>query len=86
MLDTDEVETLEKLIRRMTNKQRWGLESWVSTGSLTGGINRPWDNNNPLWPAVKESQELVHWFEVPAGQPWGPPEQRRDRKPNLRVV
>jgi hypothetical protein len=56
MLDEHEVATIERLIRRMTWKQRAGLEAWLSA-----------PGEGSLWQAVKEAQEYVHWFEVKPG-------------------
>jgi hypothetical protein len=58
MLDEQDCAALESLIRRMTDKQRNGLEAWLNGGYLSSG---------PLWPVVKEAQEYVDWFEVPEG-------------------
>src|SRR5215469_3347402 len=66
MLNEDEVAALECLIRRMTDKQRSGLEAWISGGYpfpfLAG---KQWVPDGPLWEAVKEAQECMHWYEVP---------------------
>jgi hypothetical protein len=62
MLNKDEVATLESLIRRMTWKQRAGLDAWLASGG----------NDGSLWEAAKEAQEYVHWFEVSPGEPCRP--------------
>jgi hypothetical protein len=76
MLNEDEVATLESLIRRMSWKQRGGLEAWLNNGHDGHGN---WINNGLLWPAVKEAQDCLHWFE---GSPGGPSRPL----PRLKVV
>jgi hypothetical protein len=76
MLTEDEVATLESLVRRMSVKQRGGLEVWLTSGS---DLSNGYLSNGPLWSVVKEAQEYVHWYEVRPGEPWGPP-------PRLKVV
>jgi hypothetical protein len=84
MLDEHEVATLESLIRRMTDKQRWGLEAWISGGyPFPSSAGKQWAPDRPLWEAVKEAQEYVDWYEVPPGEPWGTPQ---DRRPHLTLV
>ena len=73
MLDEHEVAALESLIRRMTDKQRSGLEVWIGDGYLSpASAGKEWAPDGPLWAAVKEAQEYLHWFEVSPGEPWGP--------------
>jgi hypothetical protein len=72
MLNENETAMLESLIRRMTDKQRSGLEMWISSGyPFPSSAGKQWAPDRPLWAAVKESQEYVHWYEVPDGAPWG---------------
>ena len=78
MLNEEEVATLESLIRRMSVKQRGGLECWLTGGS---DLSNGYLSNGPL-------QEYVHWYEVPPGAPWGTLEERNQRRqsPQLRIV
>jgi hypothetical protein len=74
MLNEDEVAALESLIARMTDKQRSGLEAWISGGyPFPSWEGKQWVPDRPLWEAVKEAQEYV----VPPGEPWRTPEDRR---------
>jgi hypothetical protein len=70
MLTEGEVATLQSLVRRMSDKQRCGLEAWLNDKFCSGGS---------LWPLVKEAEEYVHWYEVAPGEPWGP-------LPHLKVI
>ena len=72
MLDEHEVATLERLVRRMTDKQRGGLEMWLNASNCIDG---KYLGDGPLWAHVKEAQEYVHWYEVADGEPWGTPEE-----------
>jgi hypothetical protein len=49
MLNRREVAMLESLIRRMTEKQRSGLEVWISTA---------WVPDGPLWETVKALRSM----------------------------
>jgi len=60
MLREREVATLESLIRRMTLRQRSGLEAWLNASH--DGYGR--HNTAPLWSSVAEAQEYAHSFEV----------------------
>jgi hypothetical protein len=80
MLNEHDCATLEGLIRRMTDKQRSGLEAWISGGyPFPSSAGKQWAPDGPLWEAVIEAQEYVHWYEVPPGAPWGTPEERKQR-------
>jgi hypothetical protein len=78
MLNEDEVAALESLIRRMTDKQRSGLEGWISgrypyPSSEGTEWEWVWVPDCPLWEAVKKAQECMHWYEVPPSEPSGTP-------------
>ena len=76
MLNENETAMLESLIRRMTWKQRGGLEMWLNAGN---GIDGKYLGDGPLWAHAKEAQEYVHWYEVAPGEPWGTPDERKRR-------
>jgi hypothetical protein len=58
-----EIKRLEAMIRSMTDKERAGLEVWVTD------INN--DRQRSLSTAIKDSVAWTHWWEVEPGQPWG---------------
>jgi hypothetical protein len=77
MLHENETAMLESLVLRMTDKQRSGLEMWISSGYRFPPLaGKQWAPDRPTWAAVKEAQEYVHWYEVPPEAPWGTPEER----------
>lgn len=58
MLGEHDGAALESLVRRMTDKQRSGLEAWISGGyPFPFGAGQQWAPDGPLWPDVKEAQE-----------------------------
>jgi hypothetical protein len=67
MLDEHEVATLQGLIRRMTLRQRSGLEAWLNASHDGYG----WHGAAPLWSNVAEAQKYAHSFEVADEQPLG---------------
>jgi hypothetical protein len=73
MLDEREVATLESIIRRMTLRQRSGLEAWLNASHYSYG----WHNAAPLWPSVVEAQEYAHSFEEADEEAWGPAEEQK---------
>jgi hypothetical protein len=80
-LDEHDVAELERLIRRMSVKQRGGLDAWLTGGS---DLSNGYLSSGPLWPAVKEAQEYVDWYEVAPGEPWGTPQERR--RQSIKVI
>ena len=72
MISEAEANTLEEIIRRMTDKQRDGLECWLSDyyhAQRHPGDPFPSDEPcGPLWASVKRAQEFVHWFERPEAE------------------
>jgi hypothetical protein len=80
MLNEDEVAALESLIRRMSDKQRSGLEAWISSRypyPSSAGTEWVWVPDSPLWEAIKEAQECMHLYEVPPSEPcpWDTPQE-----------
>ena len=81
MLHEREVATLESLIRRMTLRQRSGLEAWLNASH--DGYGR--HNAAPLWLSVTEAQEYAHSFEVADERPRGTAEEQK-QPPRLTPV
>jgi hypothetical protein len=77
MLHKREVATLESLIRRMTLRQRSGLEAWLNDSH--DGYGR--HNAAPSWLSVAEAQEYAHLFEVADEEPWGTAEKQKQPLP-----